>query len=114
MWRSTLCWISWPFPISASITPRLHLRGGQPAVAQAARRQDQEPLLRDPKSERLFLVVTPEESRVDLKGLAAALGVKRLSFGSPERLESVLGLTRVRSPCSPWCATGKSGGTGGG
>ncbi|MBW3799256.1 hypothetical protein GPK29_23690 [Aeromonas hydrophila] len=49
--------------------------------------------LRDPKSERLFLVVTPEESRVDLKALAAALGVKRLSFGSPERLEAVLGLT---------------------
>ncbi len=49
--------------------------------------------LRDPKSERLFLVVTPEESRIDLKALAAALGVKRLSFGSPERLESVLGLT---------------------
>jgi Ala-tRNA(Pro) deacylase len=49
--------------------------------------------LRDPKSERLFLVVAPEESRVDLKALAAALGVKRLSFGSPERLESVLGLT---------------------
>lgn len=49
--------------------------------------------LRDPKSERLFLVVTPEESRVDLKALAATLGVKRLSFGSPERLESVLGLT---------------------
>ncbi|MDM5116935.1 hypothetical protein OB949_01445 [Aeromonas hydrophila] len=38
-------------------------------------------------------MVTPEESRVDLKALAAALGVKRLSFGSPERLESVLGLT---------------------
>lgn len=49
--------------------------------------------LRDPKSERLFLVVTPEESRVDLKALARALGVKRLSFGSPERLAAVLGLT---------------------
>lgn len=49
--------------------------------------------LRDPKSGRLFLVVTPEESRVDLKGLAAALGVKQLSFGSPDRLEAVLGLT---------------------
>ncbi|WP_197077948.1 prolyl-tRNA synthetase associated domain-containing protein [Aeromonas sp. L_1B5_3] len=49
--------------------------------------------LRDPKSERLFLVVTQEESRVDLKALAAAFGVKRLSFGSPERLEAVLGLT---------------------
>ncbi|MGU5770517.1 prolyl-tRNA synthetase associated domain-containing protein [Aeromonas allosaccharophila] len=49
--------------------------------------------LRDPKSERLFLVVSPEESRVDLKALATKLGVKRLSFGSPERLDAVLGLT---------------------
>ncbi|MGY3916480.1 prolyl-tRNA synthetase associated domain-containing protein [Aeromonas australiensis] len=49
--------------------------------------------LRDPKSERLFLVVTPEESRVDLKRLAAMIGVKRLSFGSPERLDAALGLT---------------------
>ncbi|MGL4775823.1 MAG: prolyl-tRNA synthetase associated domain-containing protein [Aeromonas veronii] len=49
--------------------------------------------LRDPKSERLFLVVSPEEHRVDLKALATALGVKRLSFGSPERLNAVLGLT---------------------
>ncbi|HIC8798553.1 prolyl-tRNA synthetase associated domain-containing protein [Aeromonas veronii] len=48
--------------------------------------------LRDPKSERLFLVVTPEEKRVDLKALATALGIKRLSFGSPERLDAVLGL----------------------
>ncbi|HHQ4619019.1 TPA: YbaK/EbsC family protein, partial [Aeromonas veronii] len=30
---------------------------------------------------------------VDLKALAAMLGVKRLSFGSPERLDAVLGLT---------------------
>ncbi|MDM5131368.1 prolyl-tRNA synthetase associated domain-containing protein [Aeromonas piscicola] len=49
--------------------------------------------LRDPRSERLFLVVAPEQSRVDLKALATALGVKRLSFGSPERLVAVLGLT---------------------
>ena len=49
--------------------------------------------LRDPKSERLFLVVSPEDHRVDLKALAAMLGVKRLSFGSPERLDAVLGLT---------------------
>ncbi|MFQ1792849.1 prolyl-tRNA synthetase associated domain-containing protein [Aeromonas veronii] len=49
--------------------------------------------LRDPKSERLFLVVSPEERRVDLKALAAMLGVKRLSFGSPGRLDAVLGLT---------------------
>ncbi|WP_139478516.1 prolyl-tRNA synthetase associated domain-containing protein [Aeromonas veronii] len=49
--------------------------------------------LRDPKSERLFLVVSPEERRVDLKALATMLGVKRLSFGSPERLDAVLGLT---------------------
>ncbi|MGN4989561.1 prolyl-tRNA synthetase associated domain-containing protein [Aeromonas sp. 97A] len=49
--------------------------------------------LRDPKSERLFLVVSPEEHRVDLKALPVMLGVKRLSFGSPERLNAVLGLT---------------------
>ncbi|MFM4925839.1 prolyl-tRNA synthetase associated domain-containing protein [Aeromonas veronii] len=49
--------------------------------------------LRDPKSERLFLVVSPEEHRVDLKALPVMLGVKRLSFGSPERLDAVLGLT---------------------
>ncbi|HHQ4899225.1 prolyl-tRNA synthetase associated domain-containing protein [Aeromonas veronii] len=49
--------------------------------------------LRDPKSERLFLVVSPEDHRVDLKALAAMLGVKRLNFGSPERLNAVLGLT---------------------
>ncbi|HDO1318329.1 prolyl-tRNA synthetase associated domain-containing protein [Aeromonas veronii] len=49
--------------------------------------------LRDPKSERLFLVVSPEDHRVDLKELAVMLGVKRLSFGSPERLDAVLGLT---------------------
>ncbi|CAJ1770059.1 Prolyl-tRNA editing protein ProX [Aeromonas veronii] len=49
--------------------------------------------LRDPKSERLFLVVSPEDHRVDLKALAAMLGVKRLSFGSPVRLDAVLGLT---------------------
>lgn len=49
--------------------------------------------LRDPRSEQLFLVVAPEESRVDLKALATALGVKRLSFVSPERLAAVLGLT---------------------
>ncbi|CAJ1824546.1 prolyl-tRNA synthetase associated domain-containing protein [Aeromonas veronii] len=49
--------------------------------------------LRDPKSERLFLVVSPEEHRVDLKALAVMLRVKRLSFGSPERLNAVLGLT---------------------
>ncbi|WP_429077678.1 prolyl-tRNA synthetase associated domain-containing protein [Aeromonas veronii] len=49
--------------------------------------------LRDPKSERLFLVVSPEDHRVDLKALATMLGVKRLSFGSPERLDAVLDLT---------------------
>ncbi|MEZ6939709.1 prolyl-tRNA synthetase associated domain-containing protein [Aeromonas sp. S12(2024)] len=49
--------------------------------------------LRDPKSERLFLVVSPEDHRVDLKALAVMLGVKRLSFGFPERLDAVLDLT---------------------
>lgn len=40
-----------------------------------------------------FLVVCREDAAVDLKTLAKLLGADRLSFGSPERLEEVLGVT---------------------
>jgi Ala-tRNA(Pro) deacylase len=40
----------------------------------------------------LVLVVARDETRVDLKALAKRLGVGRLSFGKPERLEAVLGV----------------------
>ena len=47
--------------------------------------------LRDKKG-RMWLVATPEDRTVDLKALAAKLGAGRLSFGSPERLMSHLGV----------------------
>ena len=48
--------------------------------------------LRDRKGERHFLVVVGFEKMVDLKGLARLLGVRKLGFGSPERLRRYLGV----------------------
>ncbi len=44
------------------------------------------------KRGRLWLVVVPEDHRVDLVNLAAALGTGRLSFASPDRLRRHLGV----------------------
>lgn len=41
----------------------------------------------------IFLVVAESRTRVDLKALAAKLGARRLSFGSPDLLLKVLGVT---------------------
>ena len=48
--------------------------------------------LRDGPGKKHFLVVVPGDKRVNLKSLAGLLGVKRLSFGSPQRLEKHLGV----------------------
>ena len=48
--------------------------------------------LRDDKGRRHFLVLVPSDKRVDLKALREVLGVKRISFGSPERLKKYLGI----------------------
>lgn len=48
--------------------------------------------LKDAKG-KLWLVVAPGERRVDLKTLPARIGSARLSFGSAELLEAVLGVT---------------------
>jgi len=48
--------------------------------------------VRDRKG-RMALVVLPDDLRADLGALAHALGYDRLSFGSPERLLAVLGVT---------------------
>lgn len=48
--------------------------------------------LRDDKGWRHFLVLVPSDKRVNLKALKAVLGVKRISFGSPERLKKHLGI----------------------
>jgi Ala-tRNA(Pro) deacylase len=45
------------------------------------------------KKDRLFLVVALGHARIDLKSLHKALGSDRLSFGKPELLMEVLGVT---------------------
>ena len=74
--------------------PRFHLRGGEQAAARPARCQDQKPLFA--RSEKRAAVSGGEPRRRAgsiSRRWRHALGVKRLSFGSPERLEAVLGLT---------------------
>ncbi len=44
------------------------------------------------KNGRMVLVVAKEDSTVDLKSLAAKLGLGRFSFGKPDRLDAVLGV----------------------
>ena len=48
--------------------------------------------LRDDKGKRHFLVLVPSDKRVNLKALKKVLEVKRISFGSPERLKKHLGI----------------------
>lgn len=48
--------------------------------------------LRDDKGKRYFLVSVRHAKRVDLKKLREVLGVKGLSFGSPEKLKEYLGV----------------------
>jgi Ala-tRNA(Pro) deacylase len=48
--------------------------------------------LRD-KKEIMYLVVVANDTKVDLKNLEKLLGSARLSFGSPERLWTHLGIT---------------------
>ena len=45
------------------------------------------------KRDTVFLVVAPEEARVDLKTLHHRLGASRFSFGSAALLEELLGVT---------------------
>src|SRR5262249_52285142 len=44
------------------------------------------------KKEEMWLVVALEDRAIDLKRLGEALGAGRLSFGSPERLRTFLGV----------------------
>ncbi|MBW1840594.1 MAG: prolyl-tRNA synthetase associated domain-containing protein [Deltaproteobacteria bacterium] len=46
----------------------------------------------DNKGRRHFLVVVRDEKRVDMKALPNILGIKRLRFGSPDRLKKYLGV----------------------
>ncbi|TSC80575.1 MAG: prolyl-tRNA synthetase [Candidatus Peregrinibacteria bacterium Gr01-1014_25] len=48
--------------------------------------------LTEDRGDRSFLVTVGHNKRVDLKGLCGLLGIKRLSFGSPEELRASLGV----------------------
>ena len=48
--------------------------------------------LREKKGLRHFLVVVPDDKRVDLKALSGILECGHVSFGSPERLKKHLGI----------------------
>ncbi|MGM9988546.1 MAG: prolyl-tRNA synthetase associated domain-containing protein [Bacillaceae bacterium] len=50
-------------------------------------------LLKTKKGKEYYLVILPDEKSADLKHLAEQLNTKRLSFASPEELESLIGLT---------------------
>jgi Ala-tRNA(Pro) deacylase len=49
--------------------------------------------LRNAKGNRHYLVVLEHSKTANLKDLAARIGDDRLSFGSPDRLQRILGLT---------------------
>lgn len=48
--------------------------------------------LRNKKGDRMWLVVAEEDRRIDLKALAGLIGADKLSFGSPDRLMTYLGV----------------------
>ena len=48
--------------------------------------------LRDDKGKRHFLVLVPSDKQVDLKGLKDQMGIKRISFASPQRMKKYLGI----------------------
>ena len=49
--------------------------------------------LRNKKGDRHYLVILPVDKEADLRRLVKIIGDDRLSFGSPERLMSYLGVT---------------------
>ena len=49
--------------------------------------------LRNKKGDRHYLVILPVSKQADLRQLVRAIGDDRLSFGSPDRLMSYLGVT---------------------
>ena len=49
--------------------------------------------LKDEHSDDHFLVTVSHSKKVDLKALAPVVGVRRLTFGSPEKMQEYLGVT---------------------
>lgn len=54
------------------------------------------------KKDRMALVVVPHEINLDLKAVAPAIGLDRISFGSPDRLWKYLGVRP--GSVNPFCA----------
>lgn len=48
--------------------------------------------LRNKKGDRMWLVVAEEDRKIDLKTLAEKIGADKISFGSPDRLMTYLGV----------------------
>lgn len=59
------------------------------------------------KKDRMCLVVVPHEISLDLKLVAPALGLDRISFGSPDRLWKYLGVRP--GSVNPFCAVNDTG-----
>lgn len=72
-------------PAVFTVEQARHLRGDLPGAHTKSL------FLRDPKG-AMWLVVCLEDRAVDLRTLAARLGARRFSFGSPERLMRHLGV----------------------
>lgn len=61
------------------------------------------------KSGRMVLFVALQNTAIDLKSLPARIGTGRLSFGSPERLETYLGVPA--GSVTPFAAINDTGGS---
>ncbi len=59
------------------------------------------------KKDRMALVVVPHDISLDLKTLAPAIGLDRISFGSPDRLWTYLGVRP--GSVNPFCAMNDTG-----
>ena len=49
--------------------------------------------VRDKKGKRMWMLICRENKPVDLKASAAVIGADRLSFGSPDRMQTYLGIS---------------------
>ena len=84
---------------AAGIEPTWHFHPEAPTVAAAMQHWKDIPgappknLFFKAAGARLWLLTALAERRLDLKGLPAILGSKRLSFGSAPLLEEALGVT---------------------
>jgi Ala-tRNA(Pro) deacylase len=73
--------------------PAARVEDAQPHWASIEATHCKNLFLRNQKGTRYYLVIAVATKRVDLRGAAAQIGDGKLSFGSPERLKAVMGVT---------------------